>query len=50
VISALRRQPGTLGATPPIGPVDALSDDDFSLALYLCYELHFRGVANTDWE
>lgn len=40
----------TLGITPAIGPVDALSDDDFSLALYLCYELHYRGVANADWE
>jgi hypothetical protein len=50
VISALQRRPGTLGATPPVGPVDVLSDDDFSLALYLCYELHYRGVANAEWE
>jgi hypothetical protein len=50
VISALQRQPGTLGATPPLGPIDALSDDDFSLALYLCYEQHYRGVANAEWE
>jgi len=50
VISALQREPGTLGATPPVGLVDALSDDDFSLALYLCYELHYRGATNAYWE
>jgi hypothetical protein len=33
-------------------PVDALSDDDLHLALYLCYELHYRGLAgaDADWE
>ncbi|HVB51148.1 MAG TPA: iron-containing redox enzyme family protein [Acidimicrobiales bacterium] len=50
VISALQRQPGTLGATPEVSGVDALSDDDFELALYLCYEVHYRGLADADWE
>ena len=50
VISALQRDPGSLGTTPPIDGVDALSDDDFSLALYLCYEVHYRGVTNARWE
>jgi len=50
VISALQRSPGTLGATPPVSGVDALSDDDFALALYLCYEVHYRGVMGSDWE
>lgn len=50
VISALQRSPGTLGATPPVSGVDALSDDDFALALYLCYEVHYRGVMGMDWE
>jgi len=50
VISALQRDPGTLGTTPPVTGVDALSDDDFSLALYLCYELHYRGLTNPRWE
>jgi hypothetical protein len=29
-----------------------LSDDDLHLALYLCYELHYRGLAGVDvgWE
>lgn len=31
---------------------DALSDADLQLALYCCYELHYRGLAgvNPDWE
>jgi hypothetical protein len=31
---------------------EALSDDDFHLALYACYELHYRGFAGVDpgWE
>ncbi|MHB2029129.1 MAG: hypothetical protein ACYCPT_09970 [Acidimicrobiales bacterium] len=50
VLSALQREPSTLGATPPVSGVDALSDDDFSLALYLCYEVHYRGVGGKNWE
>jgi hypothetical protein len=50
VISAYRRDPGTLGATPPVTDVDALTDDDFSLALYLCYEVHYRGMTDDNWE
>jgi len=50
VISAFRRNPGTLGATPPVTDVDALTDDDFSLALYLCYEVHYRGITGANWE
>jgi hypothetical protein len=50
VISALQRQPGSLGATPPISDVDALRSDDFGLALYLCYEVHFRNLTDADWE
>src|SRR5919198_6714733 len=31
---------------------DALTDDDLQLALYLCYELHYRGLPDVDerWE
>jgi len=50
VISAFQRQPGTLGATPPVSGIDALSDDDFSLALYLCYEVHYQAVTDAGWE
>jgi hypothetical protein len=50
VISALKREPGTLGTTPSVAGVDVLSDDDFSLALYLCYEVHYRSLTDKHWE
>lgn len=50
VISALQRPPGTFGPAPPISGIDALSDDDFALALYLCYEVHYRTVTDAGWE
>ena len=52
VLSALRQPPGSLGPTPPVAVVDALVDDDLQLALYLCYELHYRGLdgADPNWE
>src|SRR5258706_3568161 len=33
-------------------PADPLADDDLQLALYLCYELHYRGLPGVDdaWE
>jgi hypothetical protein len=33
-------------------PADALSDEDLQLALYLCYELHYRGLPGVadEWE
>jgi len=36
---------------PPV-TVDALADDDLHLALYCCYELHYRGLAGVgpEWE
>jgi hypothetical protein len=50
VVSALQRQSGTLGATPPLSHLDVLSDDDFQLALYLCYEMNYCGLAIAEWE
>lgn len=50
VLSALQRSPGTLGTTPPISCIDPLGDDDFQLALYLCYEVHYRGFGDAAWE
>ena len=50
VIAALQREPGTLGVTPDIVVADALTDDDFQLALYLCYEVHYRDLTGSDWE
>ena len=39
-------------ASPPAGSADVLADDDLQLALYLCYELHYRGLPGVDpgWE
>ena len=40
-----------LPAMPPV-PADLLTDEDAVLALYACYELHYRGLAGVDdtWE
>ena len=51
LFKALRGKPGAI----PIGfkvPGDPLSDDDLHLALYVCYEMHYRGFADVDqgWE
>jgi hypothetical protein len=52
VLSGIERWPGSLGSVPSVAGVDAMADDDLHLALYLCYELHYHGVAgaNADWE
>ena len=49
-MSVLQRQPGSLGSHPAISDINALSDDDFGLALYLCYEVHYRALTEADWE
>jgi hypothetical protein len=38
-------------ALPPV-PEDPLADEDLQLALYVCYELHYRGFdgVNPEWE
>jgi Iron-containing redox enzyme len=51
VLNALPHNPGELAVVPP--PTgDPLSDDDLHLALYVCYELHYRGFVGVDprWE
>ena len=51
LFAALAGVPGDVPGVP-LGDVDPLSDDDFHLALYACYELHYRGFAGVDerWE
>jgi Iron-containing redox enzyme len=46
VLDALRRPPAEIAAPDPGG------DEDLHLALYLCYELHYRGLPGVDerWE
>ncbi|HEX3331193.1 MAG TPA: iron-containing redox enzyme family protein [Gaiellales bacterium] len=51
VLAALAGPPGPL-ALPRPDVADPLADDDLQLALYVCYELHYRSFAGTDegWE
>ncbi len=50
VINALSRAPGNFGKLPEIDVDDTLTDDDLHLALYLCYEVHYRDLTPHDWE
>jgi hypothetical protein len=52
LLDALSGPPGTLPSIPILPPADPLADEDLQLALYLCYELHYRGLPGVDdrWE
>ncbi len=52
VIGALSGPPASLPPMRVRAVTDPLSDEDLQLALYLCYELHYRGVPGADdaWE
>lgn len=52
LLERLHGPPGAMPAPPPVHSVDALADDDLQLALYCCYELHYRGFDGVDegWE
>lgn len=57
LLDALRRAPDAADGGVRVSIVDAIpsdcaSDDDVQLALYLCYELHYRGLAGVSdlWE
>jgi hypothetical protein len=53
LLDGLRRAPHTLPSLDlPVATADPLADDDLQLALYLCYELHYRGLDGVDeqWE
>jgi hypothetical protein len=51
VLTALRRAPGPV-EQPNVSVDDVLADDDLQLALYCCYELHYRSFRGVDpyWE
>src|SRR5689334_10590395 len=51
VLGALVGRPGPV-SVPPLCGGDPLADDDLQLALYACYELHYRSFAGVDeaWE
>jgi hypothetical protein len=52
LLGALRRKPHAIAPLEPPKPADPLADDDLQLALYCCYELHYRGFDEVDpsWE
>ena len=52
LLDALRRPVHELAPVVVAAPDDPLADDDLQLALYLCYELHYRGLPGVDagWE
>ena len=52
LLDALGQDPHTIAGTDAPMPSDPLSDDDLQLALYLCYELHYRGLpgVSDEWE
>jgi len=52
LLDALDGAPGSLLAMPAPAVADPLADEDLHLALYLCYELHYRGLPGVDerWE
>ena len=47
-------EPGNVGAIPLPETANPLADEDLHLSLYLCYELHYRGLPDVDerfeWE
>jgi Iron-containing redox enzyme len=52
LLQTLESAPGNPGRVVPAPAADPLGDDDLHLALYLCYELHYRGLPDIDerWE
>jgi hypothetical protein len=52
LLDALRAAPHQLPPIPLPEGRDPLADEDLQLALYLCYELHYRGLPGVDerWE
>jgi hypothetical protein len=52
LLGRLAGRPGAIGAPGAVAAADPLADDDLQLALYLCYELHYRGLSGVDdaWE
>src|SRR5215217_4550654 len=52
LFAALRRPPHALQSLPAPDPGRAEADEDLQLALYCCYELHYRGFSDVDerWE
>jgi hypothetical protein len=52
LLQRLARPPHEFPAGPVAPSADPVADEDLQLALYLCYELHYRGLPGVDerWE
>lgn len=52
LLRALEGVPGPLGELDPPEGIDVIGDEDAQIALYIAYELHYRGLAGVDerWE
>src|SRR3954451_22807911 len=52
LLDALARDPHRVRAPDTPIPADPLADEDLQLSLYLCYELHYRGLPGVadEWE
>jgi hypothetical protein len=54
LVAALRGDDPSAVPAPPAGVVEPLTDDDLQLALWMCFELHYRGFADVadgwEWE
>jgi hypothetical protein len=52
LLDALGPDLSSLADHHPRAPADPLTDEDWNLALYLCYELHYRGLpgVHPEWE
>jgi hypothetical protein len=52
VLACLGTPPHAVEPPPPASGTDPLADDDLNLALYVLYELHYRGLDGVDerWE
>jgi hypothetical protein len=52
LLAELAHDPHPIRALEIPAPPDPLSDDDLQLALYACYELHYRGLlgVSVEWE
>jgi heme oxygenase-like protein len=52
LLTRLQDEPGAMPSAEPQPSEDPLADEDLQLALYLCYELHYRGLPGVDdgWE
>jgi hypothetical protein len=52
VVRALKEEVHAMPGAAPGNVEEPLTDEDLQLALYLCYELHYRGLSGVDerWE